>query len=130
MVEAVKNLPAAQGPRFDPRSGRSSGEGNGNLPQYSCLENPWIEKRGGSQSMGSQDRIERLTLSPLVIYILSSSSFPPQCLIYQSHFPGICLVSLTENSIPFFLSVYSSLLSFTSQHSVLKILNIQQMLAE
>ena len=75
------------------------------------------------------DRIERLTLSPLVIYILSSS-FPPQCLIYQSHFPGICLVSLTENNIPFLLSVYSSLLSFTSQRSVLKILNIQQMLAE
>ena len=23
-----------------PGSGRSSGEGNGNLPQYSCLENP------------------------------------------------------------------------------------------
>ena len=23
-----------------PRSGRSPGEGNGNLPHYSCLENP------------------------------------------------------------------------------------------
>ena len=30
-----------------PGSGRSSGEGNGNPPQYSCLENPWIEKPGG-----------------------------------------------------------------------------------
>ena len=48
----VKNLPATQETQFDPRvrkiwSGRSgsgrpgrSGEGNGNLLQYSCLENP------------------------------------------------------------------------------------------
>jgi len=40
----VKNPPANEG---DPRNmgsipelGRSSGEGNGNPPQYSCLENP------------------------------------------------------------------------------------------
>ena len=28
-------------------------EGNGNPLQYSCLENPWIEERGGLQSIGS-----------------------------------------------------------------------------
>ena len=28
------------GPRFNPESGRSSGEGDGNPFQYSCLENP------------------------------------------------------------------------------------------
>ena len=56
---------------------------------------PWCHKES--------DTTEWLTFSPLLIYILSS--FPPQCLIYQSHFSGICLVSLTENSIPFFLSV-------------------------
>ena len=37
-----------------PRLGRSLGEGNGNLLQYSCLETPWTEKPGGPQSMGSQ----------------------------------------------------------------------------
>ena len=40
----VKNLPANAGDTRDtgsvPRSGRSSGEGNGNPLQYSCLENP------------------------------------------------------------------------------------------
>ena len=35
-------------------SGRSSGEGNGNPLQYSCLENPMAGERGRLQSMGSQ----------------------------------------------------------------------------
>ena len=35
MVQMVKNLPAMQETRFDPRNG----EGNGNPLQYSCLEN-------------------------------------------------------------------------------------------
>ena len=40
----VKNLPANAGDTREadsiPGSGRSTGEGNGNLLQYSCLENP------------------------------------------------------------------------------------------
>ena len=40
----VKNLPANAGDKRDtspiPGSGRSSGEGHGNLVCYSCLENP------------------------------------------------------------------------------------------
>ena len=40
----VKNLPVKAGDIGDagsiPKSGRSSGEGNGNPPQYSCLGNP------------------------------------------------------------------------------------------
>ena len=36
-----------------PESGRSLGEGNGYPLQYSCLENPWTEKPGGLQSVGS-----------------------------------------------------------------------------
>ena len=37
----VKNLPANAGDIGSiPRSGKSPGEGNGNLLQYSCLENP------------------------------------------------------------------------------------------
>ena len=34
--------------------GRSSGEGNGNPLQDSCLENSMTEEPGGLQSMGSQ----------------------------------------------------------------------------
>ena len=37
-----------------PGSGTSPGVGNGNLPQYSCLENSMDEEPGGLQSMGSQ----------------------------------------------------------------------------
>ena len=44
MTEQVNNLPANAGDTGDPGSipglGRSPGEGNGNLVQYSCLENP------------------------------------------------------------------------------------------
>ena len=35
-----------------PVSGRSSGEGNGNPLQYSCLENPMDRGAGGLQSVG------------------------------------------------------------------------------
>ena len=39
-----------------PGLGRSSGEGNGNPHQYSCLENPMDRVHGRLQSMGSQRR--------------------------------------------------------------------------
>ena len=48
-----KNLPANAGDLGSiPESGRSSGEGNGNLPWPSCLEIPWTEEPDGLQSMG------------------------------------------------------------------------------
>ena len=54
----VKNPPANLGDTGDvgsiPESGRSPGEGNGNPLQCSCLENPWTEKPGRLQSVGSQ----------------------------------------------------------------------------
>ena len=37
-----------------PGLGRPPGEGNGNPFQYSCLGNPWTERTGGPQSIGSQ----------------------------------------------------------------------------
>ena len=47
----VKNPPANAGDAGDlgsiPGSGRSPGGGNGNLLQYSCLENPMEEEPGG-----------------------------------------------------------------------------------
>ena len=55
VAQMVKNLPAKQDAGSVPGSGRSTGEGNGNLLQYSCLENPM--HRGAwwaTQSIGSQ----------------------------------------------------------------------------
>ena len=39
VAQTVKNLPAVGETGFDPWVGRSPGEENGNLLQYSCLEN-------------------------------------------------------------------------------------------
>ena len=54
----VMNLPAKAGIAQDacsiPGLGRSPGRGNGNLLQYSCLENSMTEEPGRLQSMGSQ----------------------------------------------------------------------------
>ena len=51
----VENLPINAGDAgLIPGSERSPGEGNGNPLQCSCLGNPWTEKLGGLQSMGSQ----------------------------------------------------------------------------
>ena len=44
----------AGNPGLIPESRRSSGEGNGNPLQYSCLENPMDRGTGGLQSMVSQ----------------------------------------------------------------------------
>ena len=52
----VKNLPAsARDASLIPGSGRSPGEGNGSLLQYSCLENPMEREAWGLQSMGLQE---------------------------------------------------------------------------
>ena len=51
----VKNLPANVGDvGFVPGLGRSPEEVNGNLLQYSCLENPMDRGAGGLQSMELQ----------------------------------------------------------------------------
>ena len=54
MVLVVKNLPANAGDTRDgsliPGLGRSSGEGDGNTLQYSCLENPMDRGAMGLQS--------------------------------------------------------------------------------
>ena len=51
----VKNLPAsAADVGWIPRSGRSPGEGNGNLPSILAWRIPWTEASGGLQFMESQ----------------------------------------------------------------------------
>ena len=56
LTQVVKSLSAVQETWVWPLDlGRSPGEGNGNLLQYSCLENiPWTEEPDGLQSMESQ----------------------------------------------------------------------------
>ena len=55
VAQMVKNLPANAGDMgLIPGSERSSGEGNGNLLQYSCLENPMDREPGGLKSIGWQ----------------------------------------------------------------------------
>ena len=49
MAQTVKNPPAMQETGLIPGSGRSSGKGNGNPLQYSCLEN--FTDRGVWQAM-------------------------------------------------------------------------------
>ena len=54
----VKNPPANAGDTKDmgsiPGWGRSPGEENDNLLQYSCWKIPWTEETGGLHSMGPQ----------------------------------------------------------------------------
>ena len=58
MALVIKNLPVNAGDVRDagsiPGSGRSPGGGNGNLLQYSCLENPMTEEPDRLQSIESQ----------------------------------------------------------------------------
>ena len=55
VAQMVKNLPANAGDMgLIPGSERSSGEGNGNLLQYSCLEDPMDREPGGLKSIGWQ----------------------------------------------------------------------------
>ena len=56
MVKNPANAGASGDAGFIPGLGRSPGGGNGNLLQYSCLENSTdLEKPGGLQSMGAQE---------------------------------------------------------------------------
>ena len=58
----VKNLPANAGDTSSiPGWASSPGEGNGNLLQYSCLENPRTEEPGRLQSRGHKKSRTRLS---------------------------------------------------------------------
>ena len=64
MVQLVKNLPAhAEDEASTPGLGRSPGVGNGNLLQYSCLENS--TDRGAWQVYDPNGHKEEDTSEPL-----------------------------------------------------------------
>ena len=62
MAPVVKNLSLNAGDtRYAgllPRSGRSPGEGNGNLLQYSCLKIPWTGEPGGRPTHGDGKQLD------------------------------------------------------------------------
>ena len=60
VAQMVRNLSNAGDLGLIPGSGRSTGEGNGYLFQYSFWRIPWTEEPGELQSMGS-DMAERLS---------------------------------------------------------------------
>ena len=70
MAQTVKNFPANTGdPGSIPGLGRYPGEGNGNLLQYSCLENSmdrvtWqATVHGGHKEMNTTERLSILGAS-------------------------------------------------------------------
>ena len=70
----VKNLPASVGGAGDvgsiPGSGRSSGEGNGNPLQYSCLGNPMDRGAWWAAVHGVAKSRTRLSMHTYTLYII------------------------------------------------------------
>ena len=70
----VKNLPAnARGMGLIPGSGRSPGEGNGNILAW---ESPWTEEPGRLQSVGLQSVSHDLALNNNKLFYISLPQFP------------------------------------------------------
>ena len=68
-----------------PGSGRSPGQGNGNSPQYSSLENPM----GGGAMVLSQPMIDFMSPNP---FVSSSACFPHLHVLRAGSFQGMCRV--------------------------------------
>ena len=68
-------------------SGRSTGEGNGNSLQYSCMGNPWQEEPGKLQSMGLQK--SRTPLSKFTVIVFGSIQDNTPSLLLNNNFPPL-----------------------------------------
>ena len=82
----VKNLPAnAEGMGLIPRWGKSSGEGNGNPLQYSCLVNPMDREawRATIHGVTESDRTEQLTVLLFKHHLLKWLLSPLNCLCFS-----------------------------------------------
>ena len=63
-------MPANEGDmNLIPGLGKSPGGENGNLLQYSCLENSWTEEPGGLQSMGGKKVRYHLMTEQQLVYL-------------------------------------------------------------
>ena len=84
----VKNPPAnARDAGLIPGAGRSTGEGNGNSLQYSCMGNPWQEEPGKLQSMGLQK--SRTPLSKFTVIVFGSIQDNTPSLLLNNNFPPL-----------------------------------------
>ena len=81
-----------------PGSGRSSGEGNGNPLQYSCLENPMDGGAWQATVHGVAKSQTRLSLLTQALTL---------CLLFVQHYPGCC-AHLSCNFQP---EIYSKLIA-------------------
>ena len=70
----IRNLPAnAEEMALIPGSGKSPGEGNGNLPQYSCLGNPMYREACRTTVCGvARVRQDLATKPPSIAYMCQS----------------------------------------------------------
>ena len=92
----VNNLPTNAGDAGSiPRMGRSSGEGNGNPLQYSCLENPMDRGPGGLQSMQVAESGTRLKLPSMHAWEQSHLSSSTKNLFLH---PWFCLGMCVQHS--------------------------------
>ena len=80
--------------------GRSSGEGNGNILQYSCLKNPTTEEPGGLQSMGSQRVRQNWT----------TNTFTFTFTLGQSNLQSSCNKMPVTPILPFFWSIFKKVM--------------------
>ena len=81
-----------------PGSGRSSGEGNGNPLQYSCLENSWTEKPGRLQSMGSQRVGHDWVTSLCAVSVFAWDSWFLKGEYQEHQFPHLCSFRVKGNA--------------------------------
>ena len=97
VAQTVKHLPIM---RVDPGSihglGRTSGEGNGNPFQYSCLENPMD---GGAWQATVHRVVKSQTqLNDFTFFMLLDCSSVSQCIVY-GNLNRISILLLCENCI-------------------------------
>ena len=111
VLKVIKNLPTNAGAVGSiPGLGRSSGEGNGNLLQYPCLENPmdrgawWAAVLGVTKELDTTDQMNKnnnLIYNPPHDYCLefaSVNSFFPW--LTSSHLLGISSKATFSGSFP------------------------------
>ena len=99
MALAVKNLPASAEDIRDagsiPELGRSPGEGNGNLLQYSCLENPMDNWQAiVHKAAQSWTWLKRLSMNVCICYVLCVHVHMH---VYVCTFGSIMILILSSN---------------------------------
>ena len=119
----VRNPPANAGDVRDAclitGSGRSPGEGNGNLLQYSCLENPMDRGAGQLQSIGSQKSGSRLSTHIYVLFpFLPYSSV--QSILCLCHSEKILLLRSPKTSFTSVSNIYQHLSHIRFRWALLK----------